>query len=271
MTDSYYELIDAADPLGEKFAATEMVISTWSPAIQHGAPVSALLVRSLERCAQRDDTRLSRVVVDLLGAVPVTDELWVYTEVDRAGKQIERVSATMAARGADGEPRVVAHASGWRLQMTDTNDLVYAPQPPLPPVAQGRRQDAEGRWARNYLHSVDWRWLTEVLADGPGESWFKPIVDLVKGESMTPTQRLFTVADNANGLGSRLDIGNWTFLNTDLAVHVHRTPGDGWIGIRSETSYGPDGVATAVGTLFDEQGAVGSIQQSVLVRRRPSK
>jgi len=271
MTDSYYELIDAADPLGEKFAATDMVISTWSPSIQHAGPVSALLVRALERCAQRDDTRLSRVVVDLLGAVPVTDELWVTAEVDRAGRQVERVSATMSARGANGEPKVVAHASGWRLKTIDTSELVYAPQQPLPPLARGRRQRAEERWARNYLHSVDWRWLTEVLGDGPGESWLKPIVDLVKGESMTPTQRLFAVADNANGVGAQLNTRDWTFLNTDLAVHVHRVPTDGWIGIRSETSYGPDGVATAVGTLFDQHGAVGSIQQSVLVRRRTSQ
>jgi hypothetical protein len=33
--------------------------------MQNAAPVSALLVRALERCAPRDDTRLSRVVVDL--------------------------------------------------------------------------------------------------------------------------------------------------------------------------------------------------------------
>jgi hypothetical protein len=38
---------------------------------------------------------------------------------------------------------------------------------------------------------------------------------------------------------------------------------------RAETNYGPDGIGTTVGTLFDETGAVGSIQQSVLVRRRP--
>jgi hypothetical protein len=270
VTDSYYELVDPADPLGEKFAATDLVISTWSSAIQHAAPVSALLVRALERCARRDDSRLSRVVVDLLGRVPVTDELWVNAQIDRAGQLIERVSADMLARGPDGQPRVVAQASGWRLQRTDTRDLVYAPQPPLRPVAEGRRQRAEERWDRNYLHSLDWRWLTDVLADGPGESWFKPIVDLVKGESMTPMQRLFAVADNANGLGSKLDIVNWTFINTDLVVHVHRIPVDGWIGVRSETNYGPDGVATAVGTLFDEHGPVGSIQQSVLVRPRPS-
>ena len=49
MTDSYYELIDAADPVGEKFTATDLVRSTWTAAIQHAAPVSALLVRALER------------------------------------------------------------------------------------------------------------------------------------------------------------------------------------------------------------------------------
>ena len=47
MSDSYYELLDAADELGEKFHATDMVRSTWSAAIQHAAPVSALLVRGL--------------------------------------------------------------------------------------------------------------------------------------------------------------------------------------------------------------------------------
>ena len=47
MSDSYYELIDDADPNGERFLATDLVRSTWSAAIQHGAPVSALLMLSL--------------------------------------------------------------------------------------------------------------------------------------------------------------------------------------------------------------------------------
>ena len=38
MSDSYYELIDATNELGEKFIATDMVRSTWSAAIQHAAP-----------------------------------------------------------------------------------------------------------------------------------------------------------------------------------------------------------------------------------------
>ena len=102
MSDSYYELIDEADPLGEKFRATDLVRGTWTAAIQHAAPVSALLVRALERCALRDDTRLSRVAVDLLGPVPVAEELWVRAQVDRNGKQIELLSAEMLAHGPDG-------------------------------------------------------------------------------------------------------------------------------------------------------------------------
>jgi Acyl-CoA thioesterase C-terminal domain/Acyl-CoA thioesterase N-terminal domain len=269
VTDSYYELVDDADALGEKFIATDLVRSTWTAAIQHAAPVSALLVRALERCEHRDDTRLSRVVIDLLGPVPAEGDLWVRPQLQRSGKQIELVGAEMLALGPDGAPRPVARASGWRLQKLDTTSLAHAPIPPPGPLAEARSRDLAKDWDRNYVHSLDWRWLTKPLSEGPGESWIKPTVDLVQGETMTPLERLFAVADCANGIGSKIDITKWTFLNTDLAVHVFRVPDGDWIGIRAETNYGPDGIGTTVGTLFDEQGAIGAIQQSVLVRRRP--
>ncbi len=271
MSDSYYELIDASDEHGEKFVATDMVRSTWSAAIQHAAPVSALLVRGLERCEQRDDTRLSRVMVDLLGPVPAEGDLWVRTRRERSGKQIELLSTDMLAPGPDGEPRPVARASGWRLQKLDTAEVVHALAPPLRPLSETHSRGLTEKWDRNYVHSLDWRWLTHRGESGPGESWLKPIVDLVSGETMTPLERLFAVADDANGIGAKLDIRKWTFLNTDLVVHIHRVPDGEWIGIRAETNYGPDGIGTTIGTLFDESGAVGGIQQSVLVRARPPK
>jgi Thioesterase-like superfamily len=271
MSDSYYELIDDADPLGEKFTATDLVRSTWSAAIQHAAPVSALLVRALERCKRRDDTRLSRVVVDLLGPVPADGDFWVRADVDREGKQIELVSAEMLGLGPDGQPRPLAKGSGWRLQTTDTEEVAHAPAPPLRPLSDAHSRNLKERWDRNYVHSLDWRWLTHRGDSGPGESWIKPTVDLVNGEVMTPLERLFAVADDANGIGAKLQLNEWMFLNTDLAVHVFRIPVGEWVGIRAETSYGPDGVGTTIGTLLDESGAVGSIQQSVLVRRRPQR
>src|SRR6201996_3702003 len=271
MTDSYYELIDDADPLGEKFTATDLVRSTWTAAIQHAGPVSALLVRALERCAARDDTRLSRVAIDLLGPVPADGDLWVRSQVERPGTQIELISAEMLAPGPDGQPRPTARASGWRLQQLDTASLVHAAAPLPRPLAEAWSRDQAKDWDRNYVHSLDWRWLTAPLNKGPGESWINPTVDLVKGETMTQLERLFAVADCANGIGSKIDITKWTFLNTDLAVHVFRVPDGDWIGFRAETNYGPDGIGTTIGTLFDEQGAIGAIQQSLLVRRRPGR
>jgi hypothetical protein len=204
-----------------------------------------------------------------LGPVPVAGDFWVRSRVERPGKQIELLSAEMLALGPDGEPRPVACASGWRFQQLDTTDIVHAAAPPPRPVSEGRSRNLEKDFDRNYVHSLDWRWLTKPLNDGPGESWITPTVDLVKGETMTQLERLFAVADAANGIGAKLDITKWTFLNTDLAVHIFRIPDGEWIGIRAETNYGPDGIGTTVGTLFDERAAVGSIQQSVLMRRRP--
>jgi hypothetical protein len=271
VSDSYYELIDATDKLGEKFVATDMVRSTWSAAIQHAAPVSALLVRGLERCEQRDDTRLSRVLVDLLGGVPADGDLWVCSRIERPGKQIELVSAQMLAAGKDGAPRPVAQASGWRLKTVDTTKVIHAPAPPLRGLSEAHSRGLADRWDRNYVHSVDWRWLTHRGDSGPGESWLRPTVDLVKGETMTPLERLFTVADCANGIGPQVDIREYSFMNTDLVVHIHRIPDGDWVGIRAETNYGPDGIGTTVGTLFDETGAVGAVQQSVLVRPMPGR
>ncbi len=270
MSDSYFELLAADGERGDRFAATDLVRSTWSAAIQHAAPVSALLVRALQRCRPRPDTRTSRVLVDLLGPVPADGEFTVRARIERPGRQIELVSAEMTAPGPDGADRAVARASGWRLQTLDTADAVHTSAPPLRPLAEARGRDLARNWDRNYVHSLDWRWLTAPLGEGPGESWIRPTVDLVKGETMTPLERLFTVADDANGIGTKLDITKWTFMNTDLAVHVHRVPDSEWTGIRAETNYGPDGIGTTIGTLFDEYGPVGAIQQSVLVRPRPA-
>jgi Thioesterase-like superfamily len=278
--DAYYELLDADDPLGERFEASEHVISTWAPDMQGAAPVSALLVRALQRCDPRPDTRLSRVVVDLLGPVPVTGPLWMRAERRRAGTKIELIGAEMLATGPDGSPRPVAEARAWRFQAHDTTELVFTPDPPLRSRAEATARRAGAKrpgkddmqadpdLGHTFIDTLDWQWLNDVLNSVPAECWVRSTVDLVKGEAATPLERLFCIADIANGMGSRMDVRKWTFLNTDLTVHLHRVPVGDWFGIRAHTSYGPDGVGTSAGTLFDEAGPVAAIQQAQLVRRR---
>ena len=270
MADAYYELLDADDPLGARFAASDHVLSTWSADMQNAAPVSALLVRALQRCAPRADTRLSRVVVDLLGPVPVTGPLWVRAEVRRPGTKIELLAAEMLAHGPDRAPRPVAEARAWRFQAHDTADLASAVEGPLRPRSEATPRPVNPDLGPTFVDTLDWHWLNDILHSVPAECWVRPRVDLVAGEVATPLERLFCVADVANGMGSRLDVRHWTFLNTDLTVHLHRLPRGDWFGIRSVSNYGGDGVGTSVATLFDEDGPVAALQQAQLVRRRIS-
>jgi len=108
--------------------------------MQNAAPVSALLVRALEGCSPRHDTRLSRVAVDLLGPVPVSDQLWVRASVERPGTKIELLEAEMLAPGPDGRRRPVAKALAWRFQEHDTDELFYSPTHPLRPLTDGTRR-----------------------------------------------------------------------------------------------------------------------------------
>lgn len=271
-SDAYYEMLDTPDtpdvPDAEAFRPTRHVTSTWGSDMQNGAPVSALLVRALERCSPREDSRLSRVVVDLLGPVPMADRVWVRARMKRPGTKIELLTAEMLALGPDGTPRPVAEASGWRFQHDDTSELEFTPTAPLADRSTATKRPLQEHTRDTYIDSIEWYWLNDILMDVPGECWVRSTVDLVAGEAMTPIQRLFSVADVANGMGTRLPPAEWLFLNTDLVVHMHRVPEGEWTGVRSETSYGSDGVGASVATLFDQRGAVASIQQAQLVRRR---
>ncbi len=267
MTDAYYELVEAGAD-GDVFTSTDLTRGTWGD-MQHGAPPCALLVRSLDRCAPRDRTRLSRVVIELLGPVPMAD-VQVSAQVDRAGTKIELLSAVMTSDDGSGGSRPVARARAWRMEQSDSSGIERSFAPPLRPIGEGSTRPEMDSLTSGYVSSLDWRWLTAPGArnERAGESWIRPTVDLVQGEEMSAIERLFAVADNANGVGTKLDTRRWTFLNTDITVHLHRAPEGEWTGIRADAAYGPDGIGATIGTLFDERGAIGGIQQSVLLRRR---
>ncbi|MFC4604532.1 thioesterase family protein [Rhodococcus kronopolitis] len=265
---SYYVPLGRDADGTERFASTPLTVSTWADTMQHGAPPSALLVRALERCQPREDARLTRVVVEILGPVPIA-EIEVRAWVDRPGRRVELVVAELWAAGPDGTARAVARGTGWRMQTADTVAAVHTGEPVLAPVSQAHEVEMSGEfWGTGFVTSLDWRWLAEIGGRGPGQVWARPTPVLVEGETLSPVQRLFTVADVANGVGAKLDPSKWTYLNTDLTVHLFREPEGEWVGISAETSYGPDGVGMCAGVLHDESGPVGRINQTLQIRRR---
>merc|ERR1711916_301380 len=87
---------DATGIMGEVFVPQGLVGSPWGSDLQHAGPVTGLLARALEQCGPRDDARITRVAVDILGPVPIR-EVEVRAWVVRPGRRIELLCAEMFA------------------------------------------------------------------------------------------------------------------------------------------------------------------------------
>lgn len=264
--------IDDAGTLVESFASTESTVSPWGSHLQHGGPVCALLTRAMDRCQPRPGTRLTRITVELLGPVPVT-EVHVSAQVERPGRAIELLSAVMQARGPDGELRPVARALAWRLGTSDTSDVrrhgeqeLRFPEPGE--EAASRYQFPESWGASGYVRATEWLVTDPGGAPGePTDGWLRLKIALVAGEEATPLEKAMALADSANGLGSRLDTTKFLFLNTETTVHLPEAPTGDWFGMRSEPSFGSDGVGLTSAVLHSRTGPIGRISQNVLVTR----
>ena len=251
----------------ETFTPTDATRSVWSTDMQHGAPPSALLVRALERCDPVPGARLTRVVTELLGPIPVTATT-VRARVVRPGRSIALLAAELLCAGPDGTLRPVATATAWRLAGADTAAVAQDRDPALPPapadpVPFGTQWDTG---TLTYLDGVEWRAVRAVDADGPGVMWARPRLPLVRGERPSALETMFSVVDAANGVGATVDPARYTFLNTDLTVHIHRVPTGEWVGIAAESSIGPDGVGTCAAAIHDARGPVARSAQTLLVR-----
>lgn len=273
--EALYRRLDVqTDPDGarrETFASLAGTVSPWGPDLQHAGPVTGLLARAMDRLGPREGTRISQVRVDLLGPVPVSN-VEVRAWVARPGRRIELLEAEMCAAGPDGAMRPVARSSGWRLKTSDTRAAEHLADAPLEGTDRLEREEAfplPEVWRSGFVATLDWRGASALgQREGPSHSWMRLRGALVEGEALTDFDRVMTIVDVANGVGARLDPAEWLFLNTEITVHLFRPPAGEWVGLRAESSVGPDGVATSAGVIFGLEGPVGRVAQNLLVERR---
>jgi Thioesterase-like superfamily len=254
---------DAEFPVFESTADTR---SNWSTEIQHGSPPLALMTKFIEELAAESGLRVGRLSLDILGAIPVAP-VRVRAWVERPGTRISMMSAEMVASRPDGADRAVARLTAWLLAPSDTTDVATDRYPPL---VEGERVPVPHSWegATGYLEAVSWR--RQRTAEGQAAVvWLSPLGHLVDNEEMTDLQRLALVADCANGAGATLDPERFMFMNTDTVVHLHRLPVGNDFALRSRASIGPDGIGVTSAEIFDRQGFIGNVAQTLLVQRRP--
>jgi hypothetical protein len=247
------------------FESTDGTRSNWDPEIQHGSPPLALMTKLIEELATDSGLRVGRLTLDILGAIPVAP-VRVRAWVERPGKRIAMMAAEMAASRPDGADRAVARLTAWLLAPSDTADVATDRYPPL---VEGESVPVPHSWAgaKGYLEAVSWR--TQRTADDTANVvWLSPLEHLVDDEAMTDLQRLALVVDCANGAGAALDPERFMFMNTDTDVHLHRLPEGNDFGLRSRGSIGPDGIGVTSAEIFDRQGFIGVVAQTLLVQRR---
>ena len=264
MIDCLYRRL-AADGEFQLFESTDGTRSNWDPEIQHGSPPLALMTKLIEELAADSGLRVGRLTLDILGAIPVT-QVRVRAWVQRPGSRISMMAAEMSAPRPDGTERAVARVTAWLLATSDTTD---AATDRFPPLVEGEAAPVPHGWvgAKGYLETLSWR--RQRIAEGESNvAWLSPMVPLVDSEEMTDLQRLAMVADSVNGVGMALDPDKFGFMNTDTVVHVHRLPAGNDFGLCARASIGPDGIGVTSAEIFDRQGFIGVVAQTLLVQRR---
>lgn len=251
---------------GARFVATELTRGPWSNEHQHGGPPAALLTGAIERAGtDAADFRLVRVTVEFLRPVPIA-VLEVSTEVVRAGRQAQRIAATLSAGGVE-----VARAVGLRLRrqpldLRETPGSATLPHPDT--LTPFRFSFFRHRVA--YHTAIEMRIARGVWAKGPVDAWMKPLHPLVEGERTSPCERVLILADAESGVCPPLDPAEWTFLNPDLTVYFGREPRGEWVGLSIVSEAHADGTGLAQSALSDLEGPFGRAAQSLVIAPRPN-
>lgn len=245
---------------------TAHTVSVWADTMQHGGPPSALLVWAIERAGLPAGAAISRITVDILGAVGLGENR-VRARTVRAGRRISLVESVLDVRTPGGEFRSAARASAWILATGDTT--VIASPGPAVTVPDGPGDERPAGWADHGWGDTGFIAAIDVVGlDGPGPAWLRSRHPLIGGHGALPYSTLCCLVDVANGLGSSLSARHWQWMNTDTTIHLARRPAGAWVGITADLVAGPDGYGFTAADLFDGSGPVGRSSQTVLIARQ---
>jgi|GEM_PF-140770 len=308
------------------WTATEYARGPWDPRHCHGGPVSALLARACEQTGDSNDTdpragndighdqtdqtgrspssggvrapsdwQITRLTIELTRPVPVGVPLALASTVERPGRKVSVVAASLTTQPADGATGVeVAKVRALRIRRSE---FELPEHPTLGSELAGT--PGEGRlervsWAADdaapdtgdvsqdtshetpiafHSHGAEHRIVAGSWNDpGPISLWIRLATCVVAGEVPTGVQRAATAADFGNGVSSALDFADFTYINPDLTMHLARPPQGEWIGMVTHSVYGTEAMSTGAGfaesALHDELGRLGRSVQSLLVEPR---
>jgi hypothetical protein len=251
-------------PLGPgAYRANGIARGPWSADACHAGPVTALFAREAE--ALIPDKQLARLTVDIARPVPVS-ELRVTGKVLRSGRSAAVTNLVLT----DAAGTISATAEGLHLAAGDIgpvpspaeappsfDDAIRGPFP-VKTSAHGLEFFADGVEAAYPPREDD--------SPGPTTMWMRS-APIVAGEDPSPFQRLCPLADCGNGISRNAELDEFTFVNPDLTVAMHRAPEGEWIASKAVSHWQSTGIGLSLATLYDTLGPVGSATQTLLIGR----
>jgi hypothetical protein len=139
---------------------------------------------------------------------------------------------------------------------------------PLPGPGGLPERDMAEVWTGGFIHSIS---LRDAQPPRPGRAraWVRADHPLVEGEDAGELARFLIPVDAANGIAVREHPREWMYPNLDLTIHLTRRPTGQWTGLDTTVTFGHTGQGLTSSILHDEQGPLGSVQQSLTVRPLP--
>lgn len=234
----------------------------WSADACHAGPVTGAVARSFENLV--NDKQLTKLSVEILRPVPLSG-FYVEAEVTKQGRMV----TTATAKIVDHTGKLIATANSLHMKVQQLRsltscdnalpnfDLAQEGKFPIVSTAHGLPSFSSGVEVRYPPGEND--------LPGPTSLWMRTL-PLIVDEVPSPFQRLCPLADCGNGISRNEELTDLSFMNPDITIVMHRVPTGEWLGTRSKSYWQSTGIGLSQATLFDQQGAIGSAMQTLLLQ-----
>jgi Thioesterase-like superfamily len=249
---------------GARFETTELARGPWSPDSQHGGAPAALLMRAFERL-DGPGLAIARVTYEFVRPVPL-GHLVVDADVAKPGRRVQLLEGSIRTSGGT----EVVRARAVRVMPA----VEHAPRTPEQTPPRGPEHGRSNDFAPPHRpmftpDAIEIRFVAGAFYGGePSTAWFRLRAPIVAGEEPSPLQRLAAAGDFGNGISATLSWDEYSFINPDLTLYIHREPVGEWVCLEAQTIIAANGIGTAESVLYDTRGRVGRATQSLLVAAR---
>lgn len=245
---------------GDALVPTDRALGPWSDGRLHGGAVAGLLAELVARVTS-DDQMVASFRVDLFGPVPSEpllaesvcvrngDRLAIWdASLRSAGRTRARATAILSAPPDAGPDAVAALGLPGPDCGTAPSRLVTESSPFFEGIEFAEVRGAIGRAGPTAVWTNVGHWWSD---EGPPSA----------------LTRLVAAADTVYGYGSPVEGPEWFSMNLDLTVHLLREPRGEWLLLDAETDLSSSGLGVGHARIGDLEGRVGTVSQSVYVRR----